>query len=462
MRKALLGSMAMVAGAGWASAQSPRLPSAVMPPPAAVAPAGIMPASMDAPAMPDAMPMGAPVGAMPGGPMPGDGFGMPPAGMYPQGPVVDNAARLAPKFEYHLNYLLYFSKSQPTPGALVTTSSPGAGGILGGSTTQVLHGGSDFGMGLYSGFDMSGILWKDPDRRIGFELRGMMTETKNNGYVGFSDATGQPLLARPFFNAQTGQQDALLVAFPNAIVGGITSNVSTHLYGASGGFAWNLYRSCPTDYCLWTVNWHSGFQFFELNEQLSVTQTSQLINGAQAIFDQKLYAAPARIGVRDDIQALNQFYGGSVGISTEVKYGRVFLASQGRVGIGVMHQRLNVAGFSSINDPNSGANSTIRGGLLANASNIGRRNNDEFALVPEASVQIGYNWTSWFTTTMGYGFTYMNNVIRPGDQVSTTVNPALVPAHPAYGGAAVPVPNPAFTQTDFWVQGATLGFIFRW
>jgi hypothetical protein len=290
----------------------------------------------------------------------------------------------------------------------------------------------------------------------------MLLESKNDGVVQSSDGTGQPLLARPFVNAQTGLQDALLVSFPNSIVGTVTSNVSTHLYGASGGLVWNLYRSCPTDGCLTTVNWHTGFQFFELNENLTVSQTSQLINGANAIFDQKTYAAPAIIGVRDDIQALNQFYGGSVGLSGTVQYGKVFIASQGRVGIGVMHQRLNIAGFSSIRDVNSGANSVIQGGLLANASNIGRRNNDEFALVPEASVQLGYNWTSWFTTTVGYGFTYMNNVIRPGDQISTTVNPALVPAHPAYGGGAVAVPNRAFTQSDFWAQGATIGFIFRW
>jgi hypothetical protein len=426
--------------------------------PVAVAPSGIMPASMEAPMGPDAM-QGMPAGPFPGDMGPGMGMGMPMGG--PPSPV-DNSATLAPKFEYHLNYLLNFAKSQPTPGPLLTTSSPGQGGIIGGATTQVLHGDKEFGMGLFSGFDMRGILWKDPDRRIGFELRGQLWETKNDGVVVQSDSTGQPLYARPFVNALTGGQDSLLVSFPNSIVGTATSSATTHMYGASGGFVWNLYRSCPGDYCLWTVNWHTGFQFFELNEQLVVSQTSQLINGAGAFFDQKTYAAPAIIGVRDEIQALNQFYGGSIGLSAEVKYGRVFIASQGRVGIGVMHQRLNVAGFSSINDPNSGANSVVRGGLLANASNIGRRNNDEFALVPEASVQIGYNWTSWFTTSLGYGFTYMNNVIRPGQQITTTVNPALVPAHPAYGGAAVPVPNPAFTQTDFWVQGATIGFVFRW
>jgi hypothetical protein len=460
MRKALLGSMAAVAGAGWAAGQSPRMPAAVMAPPVAVSPIGVMPASMDAPGMPEAMPMGGP-GGMPAGPFPGDmgmGMGMPPAG----GPNIDLASKLAPKFEYHANYLLYFVKSQPTPGPLLTTSSPGAGGIIGGSTTQVLHGASDFGMGLFSGFDMSGILWKDPDRRVGFELRGMLLETKNNGVVQSSDGTGQPLLARPFVNALTGLQDALLVSFPNSIVGTVTSNVSTHLYGAGGGLVWNLYRSCPTDGCLTTLNWHTGFQFYELNEKLTVSQTSQLINGATAIFDQKTYSSPAIIGIRDDIQALNQFYGGTVGLSGTVQYGKVFLASQGRVGIGVMHQRLNIAGFSSIRDVNSGASSVIQGGLLANAGNIGRHNNDEFALVPEASFQLGYNWTSWFTTTVGYGFTYMNNVIRPGDQITTTVNPALVPAHPSYGGGAVPLPSQAFTQSDFWAQGATLGFIFRW
>lgn len=471
MRKAVLGSIAAItAGAGLAAGQSPQLLPSVMPAPVSVAPGGgVMTASMDSGMQmpPDAQPMMPPGGAMPpGGPMPqgpypGDmGMGGPPGGYY--GPQIDHASRLAPKFEFYGKALLYFVKAQPTPGPLVTTSAPGHGGILGQPSTHVLYGGGDFGMGLFTGFDLSGILWRDPDRRIGIELRGILLEQKTNGIEEFSDSTGQPLLARPFFNADFGINDSILISFPNAIAGGVNASALTKLYGAEGNLLWNVYRSCPGDCTLWTFNWLAGFRYLELNEHLSIVQRSTLINGATAAFDQKVYQDPASFTIRDDIQALNQFYGGQIGFNGDVRYGRAFFAGSAKLGIGVMHQRLTISGLSAIQDPNTGANSVIRGGILANASNMGKFNNDEFALVPEGTVTMGYNWTSWFTTTIGYSALYMDQVIRPGDQVSTTVSSALIVGHPNYGAPATPVANPAFTQSHFWAQGVQLGFIFRW
>ena len=471
MRKAVLGSIAAItAGAGWASAQSPRMPTAVMPAPVSVAPGGVMQASMDSGmAMPpDAQPMMAGGGAMggpmmPPGPFPGDmGMGGPPMGGGSGGSPVDNSSRLASKFEFNGRTLLYFVKAQPSPGALITTSAPGANGFIGQPSTQVLYGNGDLGMGLFSGFDLSGTLWKDPDRRIGFHLGGTLLEQKSNGFNNFSDTTGSPLLARPFTNALTGLPDSLLVSFPNALAGGVIASATTKLYGADGGFMWNLYRSCPGNCTLYTLNWYTGFKYLELNEKLDVTQTSILINGFQAPFNQQLFATPAAITVRDSIQGLNSFYGGQVGLSADIRYGRVFIGLEGKLGMGVMHQRLDIEGVSTVRDPNSGANASVRGGLLANANNSGRFLNDEFSLLPEASATIGYNWTSWFTTTVGYGFMYMNNVIRPGDQVNSTVNSSLVPAHPGFGGGVAAVPNRAFTQSDFWAQGVQIGFVFRW
>lgn len=471
MRKAVLGSIAAItAGAGLAAGQSPQMLPSAMPAPVSVAPGGgVMTAGMmDGMQMPpDATPMMPPGGPMPsGGPMmpPGPyagdmGMGGPPGGY---APIVDHTSRLAPKFEFNGKTLLYFVKAQPTPGPLVTTSAPGAGGILGQPSTQVLYGGGDFGMGLFSGFDLSGVLWRDPDRRIGIQLGGMLLEQKSNSIHEFSDTTGQPLLARPFFNADFGVNDSILTSFPNAIAGGINASASTQLYGAEGNFLWNVYRSCPGDCCMCTFNWIGGFRWLELNEHLNISQTSILINGATAAFDQKVYTSPATFTIRDNIQALNQFYGGQIGFNGDIRYNRVFLAYSAKLGLGVMHQKLNIAGLSSIQDPNTGANSVIRGGLLANASNIGKYNNDEFAVVPEFFVTMGYNWTSWFTTTVGYGATYMDQVIRPGDQISTTVSSALIVGHPNYGAPATPVANPAFTQSHFWAQGVQLGFIFRW
>jgi hypothetical protein len=447
-----------------------------MPAPVSVAPGGgLSPASMDMGMQmpPDAMPMGGPgmggpgmggpgmggPGMMPPGPFPGDmGLGGPGG----PGPAMGGSS-LAPKFEFTGKYLLYFVKGQPSPGPLVTTSAPASFGILGQPTTQVLFGGgTDFGMGLFSGFDLSGVLWRDPDRRLAVQFGGMRLETKNNGFTEFSDATGQALLARPYFNVNLPGQDSILASFPNAFRGGISATASTDLWGGEANFLWNLYRSCPDDACHVTVNWLNGFRYYELKERIAVNSISTAINGANLFFDQKVYTDPATVTIRDSFQTLNQFYGGQVGLAMDVKYGKVYWNAYGKLGIGINHQRYIVSGTSSIADPNTGATSTIRAGVLANAQNIGRFSDDQFMLVPEAGLSLGYNWTSWFTTTVGYSFLYMDNVIRPGDQFTTQANATQIPVHPSYGGAAVPVANPALSRTDFWAQGVTFGFVFRW
>jgi hypothetical protein len=58
---------------------------------------------------------------------------------------------------------------------------------------------------------------------------------------------------------------------------------------------------------------------------------------------------------------------------------------------------------------------------------------------------------------------YLNKVVRPGDQYTTVVNPSVVPTSPSFGsGGAVTVPNPAGSQTYYWLQGVTFGLHIRY
>src|SRR5204862_492234 len=82
-----------------------------------------------------------------------------------------------------------------------------------------------------------------------------------------------------------------------------------------------------------------------------------------------------------------------------------------------------------------------QGGLLALPSNIGRYSRDRFAVLPEASINLGYQVTPWLRATAGYTFLYCSNVVRPGDQVNLAVNPTQLPSNltaPAPSGPAHP------------------------
>jgi hypothetical protein len=59
---------------------------------------------------------------------------------------------------------------------------------------------------------------------------------------------------------------------------------------------------------------------------------------------------------------------------------------------------------------------------------------------------------------VGYTFLYWSQVVRPGNQIDTTVNTTQVPTHPEFGPLTGPAqPMVPFRTTDFWAQGISLG-----
>ena len=110
--------------------------------------------------------------------------------------------------------------------------------------------------------------------------------------------------------------------------------------------------------------------------------------------------------------------------------------------------------------PNVG---TAYGGLYANASNIGRYYHDEFAIIPEGTLNVGLNVTRGLTAFLGYNFLYINNVARPIEQINPVVNSATVPASTNYGSTTRPVvPRNIFVQDEYWLMGVNFGLMMRY
>lgn len=493
MRKRLLSAIVAVsAGTGAALGQSP-----APPPPAPIGTigsyGGVIPSALVDPIAP---PIGGPgmgmpggPGGFPGGPMGpggpigpmGPGMGMdpsagplpyPPPGGYGQqmweAPDLRGSAgvnaRMAPKFWTNFDYLLWFAQAQPTSFPFVTSGPPAAGGIPGSVGTTTLHSNSDLGYNLINGFRITTGWFRDDARRYGWYGSGFLLEQKANVFFAQSDASGQGLLARPFIDATTGGPNALYASFPTFVSGNILIYSSNQTWGAEGGPIVNLFRSSPDDGgCLWDVNLMTAFRFLQIREMVRMQQFSSPILGSTLPFDGKLYGPPVQIEVNDEFNTTNRFYGGQLGLQSTLRYNRVSFGMTGKVAIGVMNQVVDVNGFSILRQPSSIGQSVAQGGLFANSTNIGRYNNDEFTVIPELNANLGYNWCSWLSTTIGYSFMYVNRVARPGDQFGATVNPAVVPVSPTYGlGGAVATPNPILTQSDFWLQGVSFGLNIRY
>ncbi len=346
---------------------------------------------------------------------------------------------------------------------LVTSSSDAnvprtEAGVLTSASTRILFGGRDV---LDEGFDGGRLrfgVWLDRCHTwgVGAELFQLGSETE-----GFSaTSTGAPVLARPFFNTQTGLEDSELVAFPNVVSGTVNAFARSRLSGAAvnlrrlrccdeGCSQW-LFCGCPEHYCSRT-ELLLGYRFLELEETIQVTE--DLVSTDTQ--------APGTFDILDRFDTRNQFNGFDVGWVYRRTRGFWTCDMLLRMAIGNTRQTVTINGRTTVNDVINPPAQTLPGGLLAQTSNIGTYRRDEFTVVPEFNWNVGYQLTDHFKMTLGYTFIYWSNVVRPGDQIDRDLNPNLLPP-PAQPLTGAQRPTFAFDNTDYWVQGINFGGELRW
>jgi hypothetical protein len=128
-----------------------------------------------------------------------------------------------------------------------------------------------------------------------------------------------------------------------------------------------------------------------------------------------------------------------------------------KVALGNNHQSLDITG--STQTTSGGALAMTAGGLFAQPTNIGSESNDEFAVLPEASVIFGYQLTRRIKLTAGYNFLYINHVLRAAEQIDRSVNPTQFD-----GGMLVGEARPAriLTDNEFYMHGWSTGIEIKW
>lgn len=356
-------------------------------------------------------------------------------------------------------YLAWMQDGLRLP-SLVTTSPQGtartAAGVLGQVGTTTLFGGGDVLDGTFDGGRLRFGIWLDRCHTwgVGAEYFNIGSETESFS----STSTGDPILARPFFNTQTGLEDSELVAFTGVVNGNVTARATSELYG--GGFHFRRLRCCDEG-CTggWLCGCSSsfcsrtealiGYRYLQLDESVSVTEDLTGIN-PQAAFD-----------ISDTFETRNQFNGFDMGWTYRRVRGYWTLDTALKLAIGNTRQTVRINGQTTTTDPAEPGPVTETGGILAQVSNIGTYRNDEFTVVPEFNFSIGYQMTDHFRLMAGYTGIYWSNVARVGDQISLDVNPAQFPPEsvPFTGSRR---PAFAFRTSDYWVHGLNFGGEYRW
>ncbi len=361
------------------------------------------------------------------------------------------------------SYLLMFPKSQPTNYPLLTTSAPSDLGRVGQPTTSILAGvNNKLNIGTASGFRLNAGIWRREDQRMGIEVGGLYIAPVSYNQFLQGSASGIPLLARPFVSDTSGLPISLITSTPGVVGGSALARATTSVWGIEANGLWNAYRTCPGECRSWNLNFLAGYRYFELSEQLHVTNRATVIAGNTLPYGGVLVGADTTLEVQDKFMTLNKFHGGQVGFQSQFTSGRWYVCITGKVAFGLTNQRVDVSGYTSAINPILATNSTTQGGLFANASNIGSYRQDNFGILTDANATFGFNFTSWLTGTVGYNFVHLSSVARPGNLYSGRVDPTLVPLSASYG-TGVGVASPfSYRQDDFFLHGLNFGLNFRY
>lgn len=358
------------------------------------------------------------------------------------------AGTVAERLWLRAEYLHWWTDGLDLP-PLVTTSPSGTAqaeaAVLGFPATETLFGGGEINEGGTSGLRVRSGLWLTPAAAFGIEGEFFMLAEQDDGFR--RSGGNNDIVGRPFFDVTNDRDTSQLISFPGLVEGDVRvdteSRLRSYLVNGRAGLCPTCGGACgcPTRD---RVDWVIGYRRLELDDRLDISENlNSLITGQ-----------PGTIALQDSFRTRNDFNGLQLGIIHQANFRRTWLESMLRVAVGNNSQRATIRGNSAITE--FGVTENFEGGLLAQRSNIGVHERDQFVLIPEIGFTLGVRITDWLDATIGYTVLYYPNVIRAGDQIDTDLNPNLLPeeADPFSGSLR---PRFRFIQSDYLAHGISFG-----
>lgn len=325
----------------------------------------------------------------------------------------------------------------------------------------VLFGNEDLNDDARSGGRVRLGLWLDDCGCWSIEGEYLGMEQQTTHFEAASSPDGRPFLARPAIDPD-GLPAVILVAQPDEVAGSVSIDAATEFDAAAVRIRRSLLRkswACPDVSCAGPLSRDSlmldflvGYQHLSLDEQLTIHESKSTLG--------RFAPGPRlHLNANDLFDTENNFTGGELGLQMRMQKHCWTFEALGKLGLGQTEQRVFIAGNTVRRS--GGQIEDFGGGTLALDTNIGRYKREEFSVVPEAGLTVGYWLTPCWRATVGYSVIYWDNVVRPGEQIDMVINPVNFPPNPP-GPGDPERPAFEFQEGKFWAQSLSFGLERRW
>ena len=273
-----------------------------------------------------------------------------------------------------------------------------------------------------------------------------MGDGANSGNY-FNQSTGNPILARPFFDTVSGTEMAQLTAYTGFVDGSIQVLTNSEMHSG----AISLRRHWLNGEC-GHIDLIAGYRFFRFRENLNIEENLVSQNVGTG------FPVGSTIDLFDRFTTENDFHGAEIGVAAQWDLNqRWTVDALLKLAVGNVRQQLTINGQSTIDT--GGGPVTGAGGLLALPTNIGTYTRDDFGLLPEVNLNLQYRVTRSLRVHGGYSLIFLTDIIRTGDQIDRVINSTQLPS----GGGLVGPPRPGavINDTTFWAMGLNLGAVLE-
>ena len=302
------------------------------------------------------------------------------------------------------DFMIAFTSPQVLPPGLVT--DPAGNQLVGGSTSY----------GISYALRLEGGIWLDSDQRLG--VQAIFTGI-------FRQNVTIDVPAGNFINTTS---TPAMTPLPFALIGpGLMFTTWTQLnYGDIN----NLFRLLRNDH--FRVYGIIGAKYAELEEDVQF-QYSIMTPGSAWL---------------DEFHTRNDFYGVNLGLYLAANYGNWGVDMTLKCGLGVNYSAISVMGSNTNTAPTNFQ-------VFTADSNIGFFESSLFSVMPEANINLIYQFTPRIQFRVGYNFAAITNVMRPGPQIVPNIDPLVA-------GGAHDQPALPFNTSTFIVHGVNFGATWRY